>query len=464
MLSFMFVKNALTIKFTGIIASILFVFSIFVYEFSSSFRENEFNERLNSYTYNLVKTILDSNDISHEFVKASFAHELNIFPEQALVIFDGKNDVFFKVNQIDSEIETFIRSNLKEKPNFCFSKNDRVYVGFNYVFNNQTYLIITSAIDKDGILKLVVLKWSLVVVFIICLGVSVFLGRFFAKQALMPINQVIGQVEKVTEANLSQRVEVGNGVDEVVQLAQTFNQMLDRLENSFKLQKTFVSNASHEFRTPLTVMKGQIEVLLLQPRSAETYIRTFSSLLDDINNQIDLINGLANLASANANFPNINFARVNIIDLLDECASELARNKKYNAVLNIEEIPDNEETWHMLGNHALLRSALMNVMDNACKFSKVPTCQVNLTCTEAYIFINVIDQGVGISKDDIEHVFESFYRSNNIRHIQGHGIGLSLVKKIIDLHQGKISVTSELGKGTIMTIYLPNYSSKNKLA
>lgn len=460
----MFVKNALTIKFTGIIASILFVFSVFVYEFSSSFRENEFNERLNLHTHNLVKTILDSNDVSLDLIKTSFKHQLNIFPNQTLVIYNNKNQVFFQVNSIDNEMDIFLKNKLKDEPAFSFSKNDKVYIGFKYNFGNHIYTVITSAIDKDGVLKLVVLKWSLVLLFIICLGISIFLGRFFAKQALMPINKVIGQVEKVTEANLSQRVEVGTGVDEVVQLAQTFNQMLDRLENSFKLQKTFVSNASHEFRTPLTVMKGQIEVLLLQPRSTETYIRTFSSLLDDINNQIDLINGLGNLASANANFPNINFARVNIIDLLDECASELARNKKYKAVLNIEEIPDNEETWHMLGNHALLRSALMNVMDNACKFSKIPTCQVNLSCTEGYIFINVIDQGVGIGKEDLEHVFESFYRSNNIRHIQGHGIGLSLVKKIIDLHHGKIAVTSELGKGTIMTIYLPNYSSKNKLA
>lgn len=457
----MIVKNVLALKFTAIIATVLLIFSLFVFEFSNSFRENEFNQSLKANSENLVHTILDSNEVDHAFIQSTFQHNLNIHPKQVLVILESDNKVFFETKSLNNDVVKFLIDQISDKTDYSFVKNDTTFVAYNYLMNGVKYKVISSAVDEAGKVKMRFLKLCLISLFIVSVILTILFGRIFAKQALLPMNNVIAQVEKINESNLFERVDIGNGKDEIAQLAITFNQMLDRLENSFKLQKTFVSNASHEFRTPLTVMKGQIEVLLLQPRTTETYIKTFASLLDDINNQINLINGLSNLANANANFPNISFGKVYIIDLLDECVSELSRNKKYNAVLNIEDLPDNENTLYLKGNHALLRSALMNVMDNACKFNKTPTCQVNFKCNNEYMVITVIDSGLGISKDDISHIFESFYRSNNIRHIQGHGIGLSLVKKIVDLHHGKITVTSELGKGTKMSIYLPNINSEN---
>ncbi len=289
-----------------------------------------------------------------------------------------------------------------------------------------------------------------------------FMGLYFAKQTLLPIKNIIEQVEKFNEVNLNERLKIRNEKDEISLLATTFNQLLDRLENSFILQKSFVSNASHEFRTPLTVMKGQIEVLLLQPRSNEIYLNTYISLLEDINNQINLINGLGDLANANAMFPNVVNSKIPIIDLLDDCSSELNKNKKYKVILTIEELHDDENTMYLNGNYALLKSAFINVMDNACKFSNTLSCQVNLICNSDFMTITVVDQGLGINKIDLVNIFESFYRSNNTRHIQGHGIGLSLVKKIVEYYNGKITVTSEIGKGTKMSIYLPNVNAQNE--
>lgn len=459
----MIVKNLLALKFTVIIAVVLLIFSLFAYEFLNSFRNHEFAQNLKASSENLAYIILDTNEVDHGFIKSTFDHHNKMNPTQILMVFENNNKLYFAIKNLNKEVIQYLMENLANQNEFNFIKNDTTFLAFNFEINKAKYKIIASGVDDKGNVKMSFLKYSLVGLFIISILLTALLGRVFAKQALMPVNKVIGQVEKISESNLFERLDIGNGKDEIAQLAITFNQMLDRLENSFKLQKTFVSNASHEFRTPLTVMKGQMEVLLLQPRSTETYIKTFESLLDDINNQIELINGLGNLANANANFPNISLSKVYIIDLLDECVSELMRNKKYNAVLNFEDLPDNENTLYVKGNHALLRSAFMNVMDNACKFNQMPNCQVNFKCNNEYMVITVIDSGLGISKDDINHVFESFYRSNNIRHIQGHGIGLSLVKKIVDLHHGKITIASELGKGTKISIYLPNITSGNNL-
>ncbi len=453
-------KNKLALKFSGIITIILLIFSVVVFVLSNLFGEAEFSEKLKSSTNNLVAVLLDSNEIDKEFVQLSYKYKLNIYPNQVLHIYNDSNQIYFKSNDINSVYEDYFIQNLDKKETISFSKGDILSIAFNYYFKGRNYKVITWAIDEDGQSKIKFLLLSMFTLLVLAVFITVFLARYFAIHALIPMNKVIDQVAKVTENNLNERVGIGNGKDEIAILAITFNKMLDRLENSFRLQKTFVSNASHEFRTPLTVMKGQIEVLLLQPRTTDVYIKTYSSLLDDINNQIDLINGLADLASANANFPNMDLSNVSIIELLDECVSELYRNKNYAVVLNIEELQDDENTMYLRASHALLRSALMNVMDNACKFNGTPSCQVNLTCSKQFITINVIDKGLGISSEDLSHIFESFYRSNNTRHIQGHGIGLSLVKKIIEYFNGKITATSELGKGTKMTIILPNLNTK----
>ena len=120
--------------------------------------------------------------------------------------------------------------------------------------------------------------------------------------------------------------------------------MLGRIEKSFAFQKLFVANASHEFRTPLTVMKGQIEVLMLQKRSEQEYIAIFHSLLEDIQNLISLINGLAELASANADFPNISFTNVSILDVMMDTKEELVKRKPtFKIILEFGDFPEEEK-------------------------------------------------------------------------------------------------------------------------
>ncbi|MFZ4796043.1 MAG: ATP-binding protein [Bacteroidia bacterium] len=453
----MYYKNILTLKFTGIVAFLLLVFSLILFLFSEVYFQNDFEKNLKKTSINLVDVLVDSNEINNELVQTIFKHQINIISSQTLTIIDNKNEIQIGENKISNYDKVNLLNDIMNKETSCLFKGDTIIFAFNY----KGYKVITSVVDMDGISKMNFIKNSLFLFFIMSIILSLIIGNFIAKQTLIPINNIIKQVEKFTEINLNERLKTGNGKDEIALLAITFNQLLDRLENSFRLQKTFVSNASHEFRTPLTVMKGQIEVLLIHERSNEVYLKTFTSLLEDINNQIDLINGLGALANANAMFPNNVSSRLSIIELLDECVSELYKNKKYQVFLNIEELQEDENTMYLNGNHALIRSALMNIMDNACKFNKTPSCQVNLVCNPEFMVVTVMDQGLGISKEDLANIFESFFRSNNTRHIQGHGIGLSLVKKIVEYYNGKITVISELGKGTNMSVFFPNVNTRS---
>ncbi|MFZ4798127.1 MAG: HAMP domain-containing sensor histidine kinase [Bacteroidia bacterium] len=453
-------KNILTLKLTGIIGLILIVFSFFLFKFSKSYFESSFENNLKNTSINIVNDLLELNKLDEQITNKKNKTFTSFSPN--ILVLNDSNETLVEYAKITNEIKFNLLNEISNKESYSISKGDTFYLAFKHQFKNRSYKIVSSSINLNGLLYFKIIKVSLLIFVIISVAFTYFTGIYFAKQTLLPIKNIIKQVEKFNEVNLNERLKTRNGKDEISLLATTFNQLLDRLENSFILQKSFVSNASHEFRTPLTVMKGQIEVLLLQPRSNEIYLNTYISLLEDINNQINLINGLGELANANAMFPNIVNSKISIIDLLDDCVSELYKNKNYKVVLTIEELHDDESTMYLNGNYALLKSAFINVMDNACKFSNTLSCQVNLICNLDFMSITVVDQGLGINKIDLANIFESFYRSNNTRHIQGHGIGLSLVKKIVEYYQGKITVTSEIGKGTKMSIYLPNVKAQNE--
>lgn len=451
-------KNIQTLKLTGILGLLLIIFSLIFFMISKSYIDKNFEKTLKINSENIISVLLESNKLNDKYINNNI-EILDIYNPNIIVLNEA-NVTLFEENKVASEIKTNLINEISNKESWSIIKGETLYLAYNYSLQNKNYKIITSSININKELNLQILKIGLLIFVIISMAFAYLISIYSAKHTLLPIKNIIKQVEKFNEKNLNERLEAKKGKDEIALLANKFNQLLDRLENSFKLQKSFVSNASHEFRTPLTVMKGQIEVLLLQPRSNEIYLNTYVSLLDDINNQINLINGLGDLANANAMFPNIINSEIPIIDLLDDCVGELYKNKKYKVVLTIEELQEDEKTMFLKGNYALLKSAFINVMDNACKFSNTQSCQVNLDCKPDFMTITVVDQGMGINKNDLVNIFESFYRSNNTRHIQGHGIGLSLVKKIVEFYQGKITVTSEIGKGTKMSIFFPNVNAK----
>jgi signal transduction histidine kinase len=451
------IKNSLTLKFTVIVASILLIFSIFTYQFSELFRKDEFTIRLKNVSTNVVKNYLDKVELTPEILRLMYQKQLNRFPEERLVIADQNHEVVFASHALlDIEIDLLKQLYLTGAP---FEINDDAtdYIAYIFNFKGANYYIISSAIDNAGKNKLKFLRLLLILLNIAFILLAAISGWYFSKQALQPIKKIIHEVENITEISLNHRVSIGNGKDEIAQLAMVFNTMLDRIQNSYELQKLFVANASHEFRTPLTAMKGQIEVLLLKKRSDADYLRTFDSLLDDVQNLIALINGLTDLAKANAEFPNTKLSTVSILDVVMDAKDELLRRKPhYKIKLNWGDFPDEEQRLQTLGDYALLKSALNNLLDNACKFSGNNEASMDVRFYMDSIFIQIIDTGPGISSKDLPHIFEPFFRSNETRQIGGYGIGLSLVKKTIDLHLGQIEFKSKQGEGTEVIVRLPN--------
>jgi signal transduction histidine kinase len=234
--------------------------------------------------------------------------------------------------------------------------------------------------------------------------------------------------------------------------------MLERLESAFEMQKGFISAASHELRTPLTSMSGEIEVALLKHREEEEYKYILVSMLEEVRRLTRLTNGLLNLAQADMEVAKMRLEVVRVDELLWDCEAQLKRlypNYLIRIDFDLEAI-QSESALDILCNRSLIQTAFYNVMENACKYSVSHAVSVVISGKDENIILNFKDDGMGIRKEDFEHIFEPFYRSKETGGVQGFGIGLPLTKRIVDIHNGKIFIQSEPNQGTLVRMEFPS--------
>lgn len=452
------IRSRLTIQFTYIVISVLILFSIIIYYFSASYREAEFYSRLEKKALTTAKLLIEVKEVDYNLLKIIDRNTLNVLHEEKVIIYDNKDLLIY--NSLDDDYvqkysKPFLdKIRLLKKVRYHEDKNEAV--GLIFTLNADQYIVIASAFDNYGIKKLHNLMWIIFVGLLISIGWTVVIGRIYANKALKPMSDVVKQVDKITISSLDMRVNEGNGTDEIAQLAITFNQMLERLESAFEMQRGFVSNASHELRTPLTSITGQIEVSLMNRRTPEEYEEILESVLEDIKNLNALSNGLLDLAKASSDISAIALLPLRIDEIIWETRSELIERKQdYKISIQFSEPIEDEMELTVLGNHHLLKTAIINLMDNACKFSSDKSVEIFLSVKGKYIIVEFVDHGMGIEPADMNKIFHPFYRSKNAKNIAGNGLGLSLTDKIIQIHSGSISIESQLEKGTKIAVGIP---------
>jgi len=313
--------------------------------------------------------------------------------------------------------------------------------------------VLAGAVDVQGQLRLKALRGILISLFSAMVAIVGIAGWIYAGRAIRPIQKVVNDVQNISTVDLSQRLHDMDRPDEIGNLVSMFNNLLGRIENSFTLQKTFLTNVSHELKNPLTKITSQLEVTLLNSRSVEEYKGIVQSVLDDVKELNQLSNSLLDLAYLDQNNMSLATSRIRIDEVLWDVRENIhSQNSAYKVDIHTVAMPDNEEDLYLLANLYLLKTALQNLIENACKFSDDKTATVSLICSKDELEIRIFDNGPGIAKGELENIFQPFYRTDSTSKIRGHGIGLSLCQKIITIHNGTIEVDSTLGQGTQMTV------------
>jgi two-component system, OmpR family, sensor kinase len=295
----------------------------------------------------------------------------------------------------------------------------------------------------------------LVVAIPIALAVSLAGGWFLAGRALRPVDKITLAAQRIAAGDLSQRLSIPAAHDEIGRLAATFNNMIGRLDTSFRQIRQFTSDASHELRTPLTVMKGETDLVLRRPRPLEDYQSVLESNLEEIDRMTRIVDELLFLSRADmgeVRVESLPVAMESLVEDIHRQAKLLAQDR------NIEVLLGTVMSVVVQGDDFRLHELLLNLVENAMKYSHPGgKVEISLLNDGREARLSVTDQGIGIAPADHKKIFQRFFRTDVARgHTKkGTGLGLAICAWIAELHKGRVEVKSDLGQGSTFTVVLP---------
>jgi signal transduction histidine kinase len=451
------IKVKLALRFTLLVVGILLFFSFLIYYFSYTSRRSRFRENLLVQAQNTAILLINVQEVD-SILLIKIQETTRLLEQQEIVITTSADKVIYSYKPADLNNVILKRYGNNIDPLY-FTLGEKDGVSYRHILNDQVYHVFVLAYDKyrsDNLQELKrILFWCILFSIWICISVS----YFFSRLAIHPISKIISEVKEINSAKLSKRLDEGRGKDEIEQLAVTFNRMLERLEQVFRSQDEFVANASHELRTPLAVMMAESDYILSRDHSKEEYMRHIQDISEDLrkmNQLVDALLVLAHLDSENS----IGFREVRIDELLFEAIQFAKEKYPQKKIIPKFEYSEREDDLIIKGDAGLLVTAFSNLLDNACKYSE-GEIDVKTALTGAEVIVTVSDQGSGIPESEIPIIFKPFTRASNIRHIGGLGVGLSIVAKILELHQATIAVQSIVNVGTSFMITFRKINRQN---
>ena len=444
-------KNKLSLQFTFLFAVVLFVVLFGIYMLENSRRKVSFYEKLEDRAMIVGEFYFREDNMTKE----NFKEVIKKFPQtlsnEIVSIYNDKyQPVFIKENTVRWPKE--IIENVIATKNIRFTKDDQQVVGIYFVDNSGNFIVIASAADDMGKENMKTLSIIMLFSFLISLVITFFLGRLFATMAVNPINKIIDKVKIIRATSLNKRLPVGKiSHDEINKLSITINNLLEHLEQSFQAQQSFIMNASHELRTPITSILADAEITLRNTRDIDEYKNTLAGITKDAEKLNEIISTLLELAQINLDKTELQNIRLD--EVLWEVADEWG---KPGSNVKVDYGPEADAArYSIMGNRRLLFIALSNILNNAIKFSDNKEVCCKIALNPQAIIISIKDKGIGIAESDFQKIFQPFYRIANAQKFSGSGIGLSITERIIRLHNGKIEIASKPGEGAEFKILFP---------
>lgn len=435
-------KLRFALLFTLLVAVIISGSMAAIYLLYHNYSEDDFYKRLgqqaqSAYALQYQKMLPDS--VIHRLTEESG----RLMYEKQDFIVNGKFQVLYRHPEtarffLDSSHLLPARQDGEER--FSYGEKE----GVIRYYPQQDVYVVSAAMDRVGLRKMKNLGWILFFVCMAAVAVTAVVSFIYARQITRPLTRLSEEIGTISESNLTQRVPVGPINDELTQIARNFNDMLNRLEKAFNIQKSFVHHASHELRTPLASMLSQTESALRQELEPEQYRRVLESLKEDQQGLIDLTNSLLSLSQYEKIAAAGEWPEVRIDELLYDTVEH---SKKLfpdiNIAIGFTSVPEDQHNLCVNGNEALLKSAFTNLIKNAHRYSPDKKVNITISATEDRLVICFENRGKLIPEEERSRLFIPFFRGQNAMGLKGFGLGLSIVNRIIHLHLGTVHYESE---------------------
>lgn len=434
---------------------VLITFSTITYFLYSNYREHTF--------YELLRSRVEAHQELFESTSSddglNSRHHL-ILADERYAIYELNGSTVYASEGAPTKISPKILTFLVNSGNAVYKdrrgNQQEIYTAVKNNSDGHQYIIYASSLDKIGYDRQEFL-FRIILIGSVIVGLLTFwLVTCIARKDLFPLEDAARQMQSISFDNLGSRVIGIDKDNEVGDMARAFNGVMSRLQLSVEQQKSFVSYVSHELRNPLAILQGQAEVALLRERQPQEYIQVLHDIKDEVRDTILLVNDLLLMASTNAN-NNVEFTPDSIDDILWKARKAIVdKRPDYEIIVIIPTDTESTEDFMLQrANADLLKILFKNLLDNACKYSDDNRAIATLDVYPESVKITVLDNGHGISEEDLKHLFEPFYRASHTRNIHGHGLGLPLVKQIVDLHHGEITIKSTIDEGTQIIVLLP---------
>lgn len=449
------IRTALTLKNSFVTAAVFALCLSLVYVASERIRSNTFFHDLRSEAVTKAHLFL-GGQVDSEIMQSIYLNNRKFINEVEVAVYDTSFCILYHdavQNDIIKEDSAMIQTIVTDG-DMEFYVDGYQCIGMLYDYGGRKYVVTAAAYDGYGYDNLASLLNALIVLFVVGLSLLFVSGYYLSRAALKPIRDIVAEAENITATSISRRLPVKNEKDELGELATTFNDLLSRLEESFNSQKMFVSNVSHELRTPLAALMAELGITLQKERTPQQYRDALDNVMNDARRMNSLIDGLLNLAKADYGKEQISMQEIRLDELLldvRECILRAHPEYKIELVFDEQET-DDDRFVTVYGNSYLLSIAFSNLIENNCKYSPDRTSFVQISFWNKWTVVRMSDNGAGLSEDERQNMFKLFYRGKQEHIAAGHGIGMALARKIINLHQGKINVLSDEGKGTTFVV------------
>jgi signal transduction histidine kinase len=424
------------ILFTGWVAIILLASYIAIYIQYADFKKDEFYLRLEQKAISTYKLFTEDKEIEKENDEI-----LNDLGDDKVLIFDEDHKLIF--SSVDDKAISYseeLLNSIKQEKIIRYSNADEEVIGMLVSYKGKRALVLASANDLFGKTKLQNLFYILLFSYFGALLITALLSYFYVKQSFAPVDVLSKQIARIRQNRLNERVPVSKSHDELNQLATNFNKMLERIESAFNVQRSFIQHASHELRTPLANLITSCEAALKKELTLDQYRELIESLNEEHRNLVELTNALLLLSKYEEQSDELQMPDVRTDEVLFATIDEVQTlYPDYIFHFKFNELPQNENDVMVKGNEVLLKTAIGNLLRNACKYSDNKQINIRLSIQSESVYIEFENTGETLEDNEFEQVTEPFYRGKNSAGQKGYGLGLSIVKRVVELHKGKLT-------------------------
>ncbi|MDL1913557.1 MAG: HAMP domain-containing histidine kinase [Bergeyella sp.] len=416
--------------------------------------KKSYYEKLKNVAFVSAIYYLEKDELPSDRYRELTREYKNLIKDKDLFIYDIHNKIAYGKIKTDpyasAEKLEFIRKNksLQEMNERSF------YYGIFYPDNEGDFVILvrsSNEVFKQHMVNILfmmfgVLSFGLFIIFI--------LSNCLSRVVYKPVLRVVDQINKAGYEDLQGAIATTHTYDEIDSLVKSYNKLLGRISENILIQQNFINYVSHEFKTPMAAISGNIEVFAKKDRSPKEYKKVAAEVLENIYHMESLLNNLLLMSGLSRKTQSKSKLRIDELlwNLYEKLLPE-ARDKGSDVKINLE--VKNASFLEFYGNETLIYLALYNVIENAIKYSDKTSVVITLSLENENLVLKIKDKGKGIYPEDLTKIFETFYRGRNVGHIKGSGIGLSLSKAIFDHHGIVFSLHSKVNEGTLVIITFP---------